>query len=325
MKANLLEFAQLLTPTQWVVLWSVVFGSLALWLTFVVWLWRAWRIRRGDNVRRPARWLRLAVYALCAVYAATFAYARWIEPQRLVLKRLTITSPKIPAGRTLRLAHATDLHADWVRRDHLARAATAIADLRPDAVLLTGDFLCNLTDGAPAALVSFLLRLPDVPIYAVTGNYGGRYPPDPYLETLGVDVMHTETRLAEIAGVPVEIHGASPARRVATVRRPRHPERFGIFLEHFPALLPHAARAGWNLFVGGHTHAGQVRLPFYGALVTLDPTGKEYEMGAYRLGDTVGFIGAGIGMECRGVPQVRFLCPPEIALIEVVGSGYSPK
>jgi hypothetical protein len=63
-----------------------------------------------------------------------------------------------------------------------------------------------------------------------------------------------------------------------------------------------------------------VRLPFYGAIVTLDKRGKEFEWGAYRLGRTVGVVSAGIGMECRGWPQVRFLCPPEIVLIEVRGT-----
>jgi len=154
----------------------------------------------------------------------------------------------------------------------------------------------------------------------VPGNYGGFYPADALLDQLGVEELHTEWRDFVIKGVPIELLGLSPTREPIPVPPQRHPASFGIVLEHFPALLPAAADSGWDLYLAGHTHGGQVRLPFYGAIVTLDPRGKEFEWGAYRLGRTVGVVSAGLGMECRGWPQVRFLVPPEIVLIEIRGA-----
>lgn len=323
MKEDFLEFVRLMSLPEWVGFAVVAIGTVVLWGAFARLLFRRLLARwLGREIAdRPSRRVRLTIYALCAIYAALFAYARFVEPERLVLKRLTLTSDKVPAGQVLRLAHVTDLHAQGRYAHRLERTAEAVKALNPDLVLLTGDYLCDYRRGAPTALLGFLLRLPDVPTVAVPGNYGGRLPADPLFEQLGIEMLHTETRLFEVAGVPIELLGDSPRRRADAVRPRQAPERLGIFLQHFPALLPQAAEAGWDLFLAGHTHGGQVRLPWYGAIITLDAAGKEFELGAYRLGDTVGMVSAGVGMECRGAPQVRFLCPPEIVLLEITGTG----
>ncbi|MDP8222839.1 MAG: metallophosphoesterase [Candidatus Lernaella stagnicola] len=314
------EFAELMSPTEWIGLAVVLLGSTALWLTAAFLAVRIAAESLGWRKKdRPSRWLRRGVFALCAVYAVVFAYAYWVEPTQLVLKRLRVESAKLPVGTTLRVAHVTDLHAQIDRLRHLERTAEAVVDLQPDIVLLTGDYLCNFCSGAPTALLAFLLRLPDVPVYAVPGNYGGRLPADAILETIGIEILHSESRLFTVAGVPLELFGASPRRRAMNLRPRRAPDRFGIFLEHFPSLLPSVAEKGWDLFLAGHTHGGQVRLPGYGAIVTLDLMGKTFEMGAYQVADTTAMISAGVGMECRWAPQVRLFCPPEIVLIEVVG------
>jgi len=321
------QFLLYMKPGEWIALALVFGGSAALWCAEFVLLWRsvrAWLLR--TSLPAKTRSLRLTVHLLAAAYLACFLYARLIEPDRLVLKRLTLSSEKIPAGVVLRIAHVTDLHAMGSRALFLARVGEAVARLEPDLICLTGDYLCGYRDGEPAALLAFLLRLPDdVPVFAVTGNYGGVYLPDALLDQLGAETLHTERRLLTIKGVPLELLGASPTREMSTVSPRLHPERYGIFLEHFPAIMPAAARAGWDLFLAGHTHGGQVRLPLYGALLTLDRAGKTFERGGYRLGDTVGHVSAGVGLECRGMPLVRFLCPPEIALLQVRGAAHSSK
>jgi uncharacterized protein len=320
---NFTEFVYLLSPAEWVGLLLVLGGSFVLWglLLRILACRLAARLRGLPPPQKPRRAVRWAVYLLCLTYAATYLYGHFVEADKLVLRHLAFDSSKIPAGRALRLVHVTDIHAQAWRIEHLERAAEAIVDLTPDAVLLTGDYLCDYTRGGPTALLAFLTRLPDVPIIAVPGNYGGRMVADPLFETLGMDFLHTETRLLTVAGVPLEVHGASPRRKPMDVRRRQAPERLGIFLEHFPSLLPSAAAADWDLFLAGHTHGGQIRLPGYGAIITLDRLGKTFEWGAYRVANTVAYVNAGLGLECRGAPQVRLFCPPEIALIEITGTG----
>jgi uncharacterized protein len=72
--------------------------------------------------------------------------------------------------------------------------------------------------------------------------------------------------------------------------------------------------------LAGHTHGGQVRMPFYGALLTMSRFDKKYEMGLHTVSGTSLFVSRGIGFEPR-MPRIRFFCRPEIAVIDVVGTG----
>ena len=83
--------------------------------------------------------------------------------------------------------------------------------------------------------------------------------------------------------------------------------------------MPAATTTGVDLYLAGHTHGGQLRLPVFGALVTASSFGKRYEMGAYREGRTVLYVSRGIGLEGLGLPRARFLSPPEITLFTLVG------
>jgi predicted MPP superfamily phosphohydrolase len=75
-----------------------------------------------------------------------------------------------------------------------------------------------------------------------------------------------------------------------------------------------------DLYLAGHTHGGQIRLPLFGAVFTASAYGKRYEQGHYSVGDTTLYVSRGIGMEGMGAPRARFLCPPEIVVVNL-GSG----
>jgi hypothetical protein len=84
--------------------------------------------------------------------------------------------------------------------------------------------------------------------------------------------------------------------------------------------MPEAARHGIDLYLCGHTHGGQVRLPGFGAILTSSQLGKRYEMGLYREGQTSMYVSRGVGLEGLSAPRVRFLAPPEITLITLQGA-----
>ena len=92
-----------------------------------------------------------------------------------------------------------------------------------------------------------------------------------------------------------------------------------VLLYHSPELMPLVQQHPVELYLCGHTHGGQVRLPFYGAIVTSSVTGKRYEMGAYDEQETMLYVSRGIGLEGLSAPRMRLFCPPEIVLHTLSG------
>jgi hypothetical protein len=72
------------------------------------------------------------------------------------------------------------------------------------------------------------------------------------------------------------------------------------------------------LYLCGHTHGGQVALPFYGAIITLTKYGKKYEAGMYEVGDSLLYVNRGLGLDSRWLPKVRFFARPEIAVFDIL-------
>ena len=95
------------------------------------------------------------------------------------------------------------------------------------------------------------------------------------------------------------------------------PEAYTLLLYHSPDLIETASSVGVDLYLAGHTHGGQVRLPFYGAVITFSAYGKQYEMGWYEVGATTLYVSRGLGMEGWDAPRMRFLCPPEMEVVEL--------
>jgi predicted MPP superfamily phosphohydrolase len=91
-----------------------------------------------------------------------------------------------------------------------------------------------------------------------------------------------------------------------------------LLLYHSPELMPQASSHNIDLYLCGHTHGGQVRLPFIGPLLTSSQLGRRYVMGHYRRGDTHLYVSRGIGLEGLSAPRVRLLSPPEITLVTLL-------
>jgi len=267
---------------------------------------------------RVPRALQAVVLSLAALGILCMAYGYFVEPYWLQVTRVRITSGKLPTGtRPLRIVHVSDLHCDpRVRLED--RLPQAVARERPDLILFTGD-----TVNSPATLpvfkrcISALARM--APTFAVRGNwdvwYWGNL--DLYGQT-GVRLLNGEGVMLTVKGARVWVTGVDygAADRIGLAVGPASAGVFTILLYHSPDGIAQAARSGADLWLAGHTHGGQVALPFYGALVTLSSTGKKYESGLYRVGGTWLYVNRGIGME-GGLPRVRFLARPELTVIEI--------
>jgi len=261
------------------------------------------------TVSQKASLLLVVIWLLCFLYS-------FAEPFDLEVNRIAFRSSKIAAGTgKLRLVHISDLHCDGIRRTE-NRIPGIVKSLNPDLILFTGD-AANNKRGLPdfKAVMKSLSKI--APVFAVNGNHdsrGGRFF-DLYGGT-GVEKLNCRgTRLTVrdtslyICGVDVD-NETCLAETLAMV--PSEP--FSIFLYHYPAGVDSAQKKDIDLFLCGHTHGGQVRLPFYGALFTNSTRGKDLEWGLYSRGKTRIHVCKGIGM--TGLP-IRFLAKPEIAHIEI--------
>jgi predicted MPP superfamily phosphohydrolase len=252
---------------------------------------------------------------LCAVYASR------VEPYCLSVTGVRLCSEKLPAGSgPLRIAHISDLHCDAKARLE-DRLPEAIAALRPDLIVFTGDAV-----NAPAGLPVFrrcMERLAAIaPTLAVRGNWDmGDYRRLDFYGGTGVVELTGQAVERDLRGVRLCIEGASVGDGGAAVRAVAAVDRgmFTALLYHYGDVVEDVAPLGnVDLLLAGHTHGGQVALPFYGALITFAKFGKRYESGLYRLRDTWLYVNRGIGMEGGAhTPRVRFCARPEVTLIEL--------
>jgi len=202
-------------------------------------------------------------------------------------------------------------------------------ELNPDLILFSGDLLSysNVDDQSARTEARNVLSSLHAPlgVYAVAGS-----PPVDRKDVLSEVYRDLEVTLLDRTPARLQFQGGEidlfglpcthdPALDVPALE-PLEPEgdAFAILLHHSPDLAPTAAKKGFDLQLSGHTHGGQVRLPLFGAVYTSSVLGKRFEAGRYRVGEMTLYVTRGMGMEGKAAPRVRFLCPPEIVLWEIV-------
>lgn len=265
---------------------------------------------------------------------AALAWGALREPAEVRPTVVDVPVSWLAAGSApLRVLHISDVHVEQIGRREES-LLELVRKSNPEMILLTGDYvnLSGVDDPASLAHARRFLALlcdraqgsngsPDV--YAVLGSPPVDRNSAPLFCGLRVRLLHDEvvvvrradgSRLALI-GLDCNHdprHDAVLLEHVASQVTPHVPR---VLLYHSPELMPVAARLGIEMYLCGHTHGGQVRLPLWGALVTSSQLGKKYEMGHYCEGGTHLYVSRGVGFEGLGAPRVRFLCRPEITLL----------
>ena len=284
-----------------------------------------------------SRWPFPTLGVLALLQAAVWllmAYGTMIEPFRLQLSRQEIPSVKLSnPGTQLRIIQLSDLHVERLTRRERALPAL-VTGLDPDLIVLTGDFLSTSYNDDPRALADLEVLLAQFHarhgIYAVWGTAEVDLPESlrPIFSHVGITLL--EDQAVEVAanghrlwlvGVNSTRELATDGDRLRTLMAETPVGAFTLLLHHVPDLMPQAASLGVDLFLAGHTHGGQWRLPGFGAILTSSRYWKRYEAGHYREGNTDLYVSRGLGMEGFGTPRARFFCPPEVVLITISGVG----
>jgi len=278
--------------------------------------------------RRPGRSIlrrpMLVLHALAIIGIVCLLYGRFIEPYRVQVNTFTVRTEKL-SGTSFRLVQISDLHCDKKPvNEH--KMVEIVNSLQPDIIVFTGDAL-NTRAGLPRLQTTLKALDAGIAKLAVRGNFEVDYWPDvDVFGGTGFEVLDHNTVTLEKNGESISISGLSCEythgfeRLLASVPG----DRFSVFLYHYPDLAGEPAVMNADLYLCGHTHGGQVALPFYGALVTLSKHGKKYESGMYNIGDTVLYVNRGIGLERSPAPKVRFFARPEIAVFEIMPVEKKP-
>jgi uncharacterized protein len=241
---------------------------------------------------------------LTAIPGASIAHGMTVEPERLRIKRFTLKT----AGPAVRFVHFSDLH--FRGETALTRkVADEIRRFRPSFACFTGDLIddAEYKEGAFA-----FIRSLNCPLYGVPGNhdYLSGVPFKEFAAAFsltGGGWLENENRV--VPGTGVEVVGLSldGDRKLPAPLSERR-----ILLTHFPQAVDRIGDAGFAAILAGHSHGGQVRLPFYGSIY-LPPGVGQYDLGSYQTAAGPLHVTAGIGTS--GLP-VRFCCPPELSLYE---------
>jgi len=298
-----------------VALFLILVGGIYVYASIVL-IRRVLRRPRGGPLRQFAGH---ATIVLALIGTGCILYARFVEPYRLTITHTKISSSKIPTGaRSVRIVHLSDIHSDATPRLEPA-LPDAVRQQNPDLILMTGDYFNSLQ--GLEVFRSYLTVLAKIaPTYVVKGNWeSDRFPRvRPFDGTGAHELEGTAVRL-RVGEATIWLAGSSPRNktglRQALAGIP--PNEFKILLRHHPYSVFEALDFGVDLFLTGHTHGGQVALPYYGALVTLSRLGKKLESGLYNFRGTWVYVNRGVGMDGGVLPRVRFWSPPELAVIEI--------
>ena len=269
----------------------------------------------------------MVVWFLNAAVLVCEIYGLYYEPFDVRVTRLPLNIPDAAPGKVLRLVQLSDLHVERItKREH--RILEKVERLRPDLLVLTGDYLNGsyLEDKRARRDAHWFLSNLRAPlgVFAVTAKYGDT--PEAVAEMFGgvdIQVLRDEASRVEASGGDLWLVGISclgrerDAQAFSDVMRGVPDNSHSVLLYHTTDLAASASEAGINLYLTGHTHGGQIRLPLFGALYTNIRSWKKYERGLYHVGKTSMYVSRGLGMEGRGGPRARFLCPPEIVAVDL--------
>jgi predicted MPP superfamily phosphohydrolase len=285
-------------------------------------------LRAGSaGVTRAAK---LLLWSMALVLPLVGVYASFIEPFRLVEERVEVVLPAERApSEPLRIAVLADIQSRKVD-EHLREAVRRALAFEPHLIVLPGDLIQEHPEENYLRVIDefrALLAPLEAPlgVYFALGNTDTPRLVGRVFEGTNVQLLENQSVEHTFGGRRVLVGGAgfrpfAPRTREFVERfDQREGDELRILVAHYPDIaLELDDEPALDLIIAGHTHGGQVRLPFFGAPLTL--SGVPRAVGSGGLHELDGrriYVSRGVGCERGAAPRLRFLCPPEVSLITV--------
>ncbi|HYK75207.1 MAG TPA: metallophosphoesterase [Pseudoneobacillus sp.] len=252
-----------------------------------------------------------------------YFYAHQIEPRLLKVNTYTITHKDIPKSFDgFKIVQFSDTHLGFqYDLNQFNKMLRVVKNLQPDVIFFTGDLMDAPNEYPTPEKIIPLLKDLNAPFgkFAIYGNHDhGGYGSDIYKNIMELAdfkiLLNKSTELNLLDGSSIHIIGiddamlGKPNFDIALGNIPKN--QFKILLSHAPDLADQTVNYGVQLQLSGHSHGGQIQIPFVGALIT-PPFARKYREGFYNINTLKLYVNRGIGT--TRLP-FRFLSKPEIAV-----------
>ena len=239
------------------------------------------------------------------VPGVALADSHWIEPNWLKVRKIRLTKDKP----THRFVHFTDIHHKGDKK-FLESVVQEINQTSPDFVCMTGDII-EESEFLTEALG--ILRGIKSPLYGIPGNHDYWSHADfaeiaeTFAKTGGAWLVDEQATTRDgkltLSGV-----GAKPPSSLQPNARTKN-----LLMVHYPEWVERLTPNKFDAVLAGHSHGGQVRIPFYGAMIVPFGTGR-YELGLFKTPAGPLYVSSGIGWF---FVNLRFRCRPEIVVFDI--------
>lgn len=275
---------------------------------------------------RPTRWGGIAAGGLLLLGAVGF-YGTHIEPNWIRTERVSLDVAPIEGSDELRIGVLSDLQTDDIGRYERGAVDRLMAE-EPDIIVMPGDFFQSDGLDFEAALPELraLLSRLHAPggVFMTEGDVDS--PERMAFMTEGLDELQwldEEVVTTEVRGIPVQLGGISvrfeapeAQATIAELAARADTGDVRILVSHRPDAGFHVPEGGADVIVAGHTHGGQVQIPFFGPPITMSNVSRAIAAGGlHEIDGTPIYLSNGVGMERHTAPQVRLNDRPSIGIV----------
>jgi len=259
------------------------------------------------------------IITIFLILGFSFLIYNYIQTSKFYINEVTLSSNKI--NKPIRITQISDFHSNgFIDLDELLKSITKFS---PDIITITGDFIDSRTIDF-SLVFQFISRLKEIPakIYFVGGNHEFRNSLSEALykemKTNGIIILEDTSEKIIIKDNNILVYGSSffaEDEDYERLYKNINVDNYNLLLTHSPYKAIRYASNNLDLILAGHTHGGQVRLPFIGSIVS--PGGgffPKYDKGIYKLEDTILYIDSGLG---NSLLPVRLFNRVQITNIEI--------
>jgi len=259
-------------------------------------------------------------------------YATLIEPERVEIVSMPVQLPRLhPAFHGYRIVQISDIHMNsWMNRPRLTQLVNTINILKPEMIVITGDFISHDAQKYAGDLTLALrsLTAPDG-VFAVLGNHDHWSDPELIRQALQrAGIYELRNQAVAIRRDDAELHmgGIDSSYdghdRLNQVLGQINGHGAAILMAHEPDYADISSTTGrFDLQISGHSHGGQVVLPLIGSPF-LPPKGRKYPRGLYQIGNMLQYTNRGLGITSF---RARINCRPEITVFTLASLEFGKR